>query len=1619
MSDLNAAANAAGLTAEQKKNIERLNKALESHKALLNLPSSVANQAYITKFTPKEQQDLVNKFGVQSPEEKPQRGWPGTAWHYTGGKVFDFLQTASDFSTRIARTAIIAGEENRNLADAWDRAEKDGQKVFNEERLNDAETKFGKNLIGIAKKIQMAKNSQEVAQLMATATPDELYWLQISDRAVSVLPNVDNKKLQADRDLLDDAISAVNAAQYSPGRVVANLIDSFIPGNFYKNGFFYKITSGSIDAAYRVFADPTLLLGKAKRLYDVNKYAYEVILGATKKGREAAEAYWAKPATQELWNKYGQSLKNLKEATIKGQPEAAAKARKEAERLVPEFGPAVINLLNKSDVTDVKSARAFFENSGDAFKMMAAGTARRRILMPRLDPARKTRVAFLTGANKLFNLDNIGPKLVDDFFGAPETQDGIYKAVTETPEQLIKSAKGLNIKGVKALRFSSNEIARRIDNAKRKFTRIPLFRDDAFDVTAADAPEKIYQLAAFFVPTRQAKLMSETFAGLDEVGKRKEFYYGLYASIAEARGMNMTVNGQKVVRQLTGKGEVKYSIAGTDDYIDFGLLPSEMNNMVTAPSLVDIDRMSSRTSLIQRIIGVSNSRFMESATNAWSFLTLAGYRYALRNSIEDLMVNIAIGGSPWGIAKNRYLATRLNTAMQLTPGLTATEKFASNPLGLVMRFINKNEAEKYSAKFVEIDKVLSAKKAKIAEYSNIVKTSTDPKKIKGAQAGIRRLRKEISGGVEQEVRKVMADALTAGRVQRFAKSIGLSKLNNKDLELLTEQVLYGDVDNLLSVISEGGFNFATGANYIDSSFDLAKTLGVKQAELRLDLNGLSTRYGRAAGSRGFREIGLTPNNEASMIAWALRISFYGNDELGSIALANISDNPDEALKAINALKGWLSDPKNAQVLKDARLSAGKNLSIDEYAKIVYNRAKAIVTGRNGKINTDLLDKIRTYDSELDRNVISGKLSLDDLPENPELIPATVVGPELVPVSDTGNYTSPLMQKGWVWLGLSTARISRQPMALYEVTRLRKMMRKTGFEQAFLDNFVKGIDDAEAKAAALINGKREFAKLVEERAISEILPYVDNPLIRSQISFSARNFARFYRAQEDFYRRLARIVRYNPEAIQKLALTFDGVAHSGWIQEDDRGEKYFVYPHFAPGYRVIQGVMEALGVPQDFKIPFPVQFGASVKMLSPSLNTESWLPTFSGPAAALPITVIENLTSRLFEPGMGDTIARYTLGQYAVGTSLVSRFMPAHVNRALDAMSQDERNSQYASAYRKAVTYLEAAGHSIPKRYNEAGQLLPPTAGELEAYRERVSNTVKSVLAARFVFGFFAPASPSVQLKSDMQEWIRDAGQANWKQSFNALRKQYDGDYDAAIKRWVELYPNNVPYTVPESERKTVAFFGYAEESGKFVDDNRNMFTEYPEAAAFLIPHKGAFSFDAYRTMANMGLRSNKRVEDYLREVQTASDLQVYYQKRNEYEDSLKYASSDFAKSLARQQFNDWKARFFAGRPLAQEELNQGAEKNIKRLQALDDLESFLADSRYRNVRKDTQDVLRQMIDAYGTYKSQREIFELTGTNRDLIQTVKDGTIGKIKDLAQYNENTQAAYDVLFGRLLND
>ncbi len=168
----------------------------------------------------------------------------------------------------------------------------------------------------------------------------------------------------------------------------------------------------------------------------------------------------------------------------------------------------------------------------------------------------------------------------------------------------------------------------------------------------------------------------------------------------------------------------------------------------------------------------------------------------------------------------------------------------------------------------------------------------------------------------------------------------------------------------------------------------------------------------------------------------------------------------------------------------------------------------------------------------------------------------------------------------------------------------------------------------------------------------------------------------------------------------------------------------------------------------------------------------------------------------------------------------------------------------------------------------------------------------------------------------------------------------------------------------------------------------------------------------------MGMTYNKRVDDYLREVQTASDLQTYYKRKEAFESSLENSTVDFERTQLRKEFDAWKDVFFAARPLVREELGTtGSQKAANRLNTLDELDNMLASN--IGIRKDVQDKLREMSSIYRQYKDEKANYDEFGGSQKLIKYLKDDTILKLRELAGYNENTQAVYDVLFGRLLGD
>ena len=990
------------------------------------------------------------------------------------------------------------------------------------------------------------------------------------------------------------------------------------------------------------------------------------------------------------------------------------------------------------------------------------------------------------------------------------------------------------------------------------------------------------------------------------------------------------------------------------------LFPYQLSSGIAVPSVQDLDRLSARSGLINRILGLSHQRWADKLTSGWVLGTLAGPRFAIRNATEDLMLHLAIGDSTWGIVKGRFLSTRLRIARGIgadettkaTLKRTAALDTEAGELGVINKFVRKDELSKYSEKLAEAKDV-------------------------------------------QEVREVFAESILENKLAY--------KLDPQGAEYLADIAKYGNLDDTLAVVSEGGKNALRGGDRYLSVTDDVSRFG-KMGEL--EINGV--KYKQSTGDKAFTQFNPVANQQ-SRVSWLVQLGITANDSLASIAVKHL-DNKEVAIAEMRKFLEELS-PKARERFQ--LYSVGGNVNV--HAERAYEAVKNLFSKRNGDINMDLLNKVRYIDDSGKISVSSKNLTLDDLPGvgDASLVPEYISGPTLVPVADSANFAGSLATKTWDAMGEANARFSREPIVINEMIRLRKEMAESGFEKRWIEQFTKGLADDELKAAE-IYAKKELITLTEQLAMNRVLAYVDNPAVRSQLAMTTRNFSRFYRATEDFYKRFSRAVRYNPESIVRASLTYEGIHHSGFVQTDDNGDMYFFYPGLTPVYQTMQGVANGFDFPEAFKIPMPVEFGGKLNMITPSLNPDSLFPTFAGPLAAVPMKFVFGMVPQL------DSLESVFLGTYAQDQPMVDAIFPAHITRLIAGLDRNERNSQYASAFRKAATYLEATGHGVKPRWDEETQTwIRPSESELNDYKKKISAATVTVLGLRFLFGFFAPASPQVTLKSEMEKWVRDNGSVSYKQTFNQLISKYN-DLDKATGEWLRLYPDQMPYTVSESDDNVVSVIRAVDSTVEWIGKNQKVLKDYPQGGPFLMPKVGDFNFDAYRLLFKSGIKYSKTIDNFLQDISTARDKQFYYDQKDAYEAELANTYDDFSKQRLKQQWTDWSKQFKAVRPLLQRELSGGAETAINRRNAYQDLQNMLNDSSVRQVAPQTFDVLKQMSEIYDSYVYNSSIAVGNGAAASAYKDMlKQNTKVALQQLAATNANAQDAYNVMFSGLLGD
>jgi hypothetical protein len=425
--------------------------------------------------------------------------------------------------------------------------------------------------------------------------------------------------------LFQDAIDSVKAAKYSPGRLLANAL---LPESLEGSGFLYKGISGTADATYRIYTDPTLFLGKAKKAYDVANYALIKIVGSP----QNVDRAFRNPSVVKFFDTYGTELEKLSTARKAKDIKAATEASTMLKRIAPEFGPVAVDEFIKAGVKNADTAKSYLANHADVAAILKGQPARSTPLIPRLDLARRARVSLFTAADKRFNIDKVGQKIVTALYGNEPQYEDIITGLTTRTEEIGALEKGIGkLKGPSGVvRFSVNQIQGRIDSFARKFTTIPYFKDGYFDVASPDATTQVYRIARLANSRYHSKVIAEAFEAGSE-GQRKQIFTGLWNTIAEVRGVSKSKAGKSYMDEFAGKGlEKKYAADIVIDGVNKGnpaqfgdqqlaLFPYQLSTAIAVPSVIDLDRLSARSGLIGKIVGLSHQKWAETMTSCGLF----------------------------------------------------------------------------------------------------------------------------------------------------------------------------------------------------------------------------------------------------------------------------------------------------------------------------------------------------------------------------------------------------------------------------------------------------------------------------------------------------------------------------------------------------------------------------------------------------------------------------------------------------------------------------------------------------------------------------------------------------------------------------------------------------------------------------------------------------------------------------------------------------------------------------------------------------------------------------------------------------------------------------------------
>lgn len=1364
----------------------------------------------------------------------------------------------------------------------WKRAW-DGKELYDNKAMGEVVQQYGKARSYVAAKLLAGRTPGEILDSYGTLDKEIIAAVQ----EAFTTPETFNEVLQS-----------AKAAQISPGRDAVRFLLDRNPqnGSMLSQAAMGKFANlaGALDTIYQIAVDPLTWAtgGTSKAITRADKLREIALQGKT----GVAEAFKDK-GVQDLWNTVGPKLKDFSEA--KGN---AAKSAIRNDIFMNHEGLAnykLIDTLARNEVYDAASAQKFFEHAENVHYLLSGRVVGTSYMRSGVPVARRWRQAENNVVSWLDRKFNASPRTAAEAEATGQKVESFFKSGAELApgkrDWSVVDTLSSEIKGFKKAAFA--KLIARHPGTQRIFIT---------DDKVMDTLPVFNSLARVILPKDMAGFMTESFKNASQQD-RVLILRNMYGAIMHDVGLHGVPGGEDLVNAIlqdkfaaqhgwgattkievapqhldaidpqtlsyTGaiKGEKGGFYITADGTIHpfqaaeaIGSLPWDKIQQTMASNVQG--GVSNRFNVLRTIGGLTQHSALKKFTDGWSFFTLYP-RLGVRSAIDEAMMYMWTAPGKDVLDYARRQGHRMGKPVQ---AYTAS-KASIGPFKSALYKLTKSSPT---------EAISPAKRAQLTEEELIGLS---------ARENVAQFAAELYNGYPEEARKYIISALIHSP----------DHINGMAMSLMARTGLSGAVDReaLNHIISDSSLT----AIMKELDLESGKTFKAWDPE---ELANINNRFPALAHFQTFfyrfarNRVQLQASKGHSTFDPAIAYIKNGAGKTTQAFEKAKDDLLEQAGIVKDAAGAGLYNIKDPVLLKsflDLSSNTGimREMGLDDI-QIARSQIDMMLTdlhktfhGSPDAFNQALYDHLHQVTEKGEFVPYSKAINKLSFNEFEKLTKGYTPTDKIISSIDFKNESSTWEEvlskgaaKGMDQMDRQVNGIIRQPAIMITYTRLRQQYAK--WEAQMVED---GVKQGFSREAAVNFADKHFTEIATAEAADRVLKYADNPDIRSQFSFSLRTLGRFYRATEDFNRRMYRLSHDAPlETLYRMRLAHLGLSASGSVYTDQQGNQYVMMPMDNVIYKATDTTMRVLGAPfgrgnVGYSQPMFNDFTLKLTMANPSFDPNAAQPTLSGPVAALGILSTKamlGIVGGTTGKQLGENLDNWALGQVGDNMTWTRAVVPSTLSRIWQILDPSEKTRQVVTAAQQAMAYNAAHG-----RY-----LAPNATDEEKAkYLKNLRISAHNILAMRSMLGLISPVSPSIQESVDVPNYLKKVKMTGLVPEFRSIldsmmkkaaNEGLSDPYELALFTFVGKYPNRLVYTVSRNEKAQKVIVSSAKDVKDWGIGNSDMIKTYGEAAFIFAPKIGKFDQGTYQWMQASGMITSKSLETYFSNIQTAVDKQRYY-----------------------------------------------------------------------------------------------------------------------------------------------